>query len=392
MAEIDYPIHHPLDVVYATPESLVAPLCVNHVNDTKDSTSCPYSMEGGVIPCLVKYPYIECTYIATGVTDESGSTVVSPVKLYNKVPVRNVIGMTVDGALHESLVSSYTFNTIGEHVVRFYSKSSVISSLNSSSAFTNCVRLKKVTGLGNVTGIGRINFKGCTNLISTDYSNKCVSIDIGAFRGCSSLLTPGDMSGVKSINQSASDGAFHGCSSLKKLNFTSNLVTLGNSSMEGNYGLTFAFCSSLISVGDFSHAGSTLGEYSFNGCGKIESIDLSGITGVLGQRCFNNCSSLKEVKNTEGIKQYHQNCFSACTSLTGEFIIGENCSGINSYAFTGCRNISSMKILAVNPPVLASSDAFDGTSFNIYVPAESLDMYKAASQWKNISSRIFAIE
>ena len=387
---VDYPIHHPIDTAYTTTESLIAPLCVNHVNDERDGSKCPYSMEGGVVPCLVKYPYIECTYVATGSTDESGGTVVSPVKLYHRFFLSNVIGMTIDGELSEDVVSSYTFSSIGEHVVRFYSKASKITSFSTDSAFTNCVQLTKVSGLGNVTSVRYVTFRGCSQLVSTDYTEKLVNIEIGAFKGCSSLVTPGDVSGVVSIKQSASDGAFEGCSSLRKLNFSSKFTTLVNATT--NYGRTFLNCRNLVSVGDFSHVGPSVGEDGFGSCTSIKSINLAGVNGYIGQRCFRGCTSLKEVKDTEGIKRYEQHCFSGCTALTGEFIVGEGCTLFNSYAFSGCRSLTSMKILAVTPPQLVNSDMFDGSTYKIYVPAESLEAYKTASQWRNVSDRIFPIE
>lgn len=62
---------------------------------------------------------------------------------------------------------------------------------------------------------------------------------------------------------------------------------------------------------------------------------------------------------------------------------------IDTSAFYFSRATS---IVFLNPiPCTLGSQAFDGTTFPIYVPAESVDTYKAASGWSAYASRIFAI-
>lgn len=175
MSEIDHKIYHPIDKSYSTPASLISPLCIHHVDGEWDSSECPYSMEGGVIPCLQEYPYVEMVYNATGTIDESGETIVNPCKLWNgpsstggynaPYPVNNPLLMTIDGEKAIAYTSSYTFNTIGKHTVRFYSKSKIDRFLdNKERLFYQCYNLIEVHFPSTFTDTKRRTFEQCSNL------------------------------------------------------------------------------------------------------------------------------------------------------------------------------------------------------------------------------------
>ena len=66
---------------------------------------------------------------------------------------------------------------------------------------------------------------------------------------------------------------------------------------------------------------------------------------------------------------------------------------IGADAFRGCSSLTSVTINATTPPTLMNSLAFDDTNdCPIYVPAQSVDTYKAASGWSSLASRIQAIQ
>lgn len=81
--------------------------------------------------------------------------------------------------------------------------------------------------------------------------------------------------------------------------------------------------------------------------------------------------------------------FKGCYKLTTVDI--PKCKYIGQYAFHEAYDITSLTLAGSTMCWLENSEAFWSTSFPIYVTPSLVDKYKAASQWSNISSRIFPI-
>lgn len=66
---------------------------------------------------------------------------------------------------------------------------------------------------------------------------------------------------------------------------------------------------------------------------------------------------------------------------------------IGNEAFSSCSKLASVTMIRTTPPTLGGTSVFSSTSsaLVIYVPAESVNAYKAASRWSNYASRIQAI-
>ena len=75
-----------------------------------------------------------------------------------------------------------------------------------------------------------------------------------------------------------------------------------------------------------------------------------------------------------------------------EVIVGTDITDINSQAFDNSY-LTSATCLSTTPPTLPDSTVFGGGGENypIYVPAESVNTYKAASRWSDFASRIHGI-
>lgn len=169
------------------------------------------------------------------------------------------------------------------------------------------------------------------DITSLDIPNGTYSIGSYVCRDCTSLESVTIPNGVTSIGVNA----FYGCSNLDTVNFPSS-VTL----IDGN---AFTNCTSLTSL--VMDGVVTIGTNSFKGCSSIESIDLPSSLTSIGMTAFQNCTSLMSIT---------------------------------------CR--------ATSPPTL-NEKSLSGVpaDANIYVPAGSVDAYKAASQWSSRASYIQAI-
>lgn len=108
-------------------------------------------------------------------------------------------------------------------------------------------------------------------------------------------------------------------------------------------------------------------------------------------------SSLKYQFNG-GFTKIGQNCFANSTRL--QILDFHNgVTEIRDRAFDGCTALKSLIFRSTTPPTLYTPDqtnALDtlysvNTSFNIYVPAESLELYRNAPGWSTYASLIRAI-
>lgn len=199
-------------------------------------------------------------------------------------------------------------------------------------AFYSITTLHSISLPDTVTEIGSNAFQQCSGLVSVDLSSNLSSIGEYSFNKCTSLLSVSIPNGVTTIPRSA----FGGCSNLTNL-------TIGN-------GVEY------------------INREAFASCSKIASIEIPNSIIGIGQSAFNGCSS--------------------ATYLS----IGSGITNIGTEAFRGCTHLQSITVLATNPPTLAASNSFGETgSGPIYVPSESVDAYKSATNWSSLASRIQAI-
>lgn len=101
--------------------------------------------------------------------------------------------------------------------------------------------------------------------------------------------------------------------------------------------------------------------------------------------------SITSISIPYGITTIGTTAFAGCT-LLASISIPYGITTIDTGAFADCTLLASVTVQSVTPPSLGSG-VFSGTSQNlvIYVPAESVDTYKAASGWSSYASRIQAI-
>ena len=92
-----------------------------------------------------------------------------------------------------------------------------------------------------------------------------------------------------------------------------------------------------------------------------------------------------------GITTIRDYAFSSCTSLAS-VTIPSSVTSIGTTAFSGCTGLTSVTSLNTTPPTIKTNTFSDvPADCAIYVPAASVDTYKAASGWSNRAAYIQAI-
>ena len=258
------------------------------------------------------------------------------------------------------------------------------------SAFSDNTNITSITIPNSVTSIGDYCFSGCTGLTSIEIPNNVTSIGVQAFMGCTSLTSINIPSGVTTLQ-----GVFYGCTSLTSINIPSGVT---------NISFICSDCGNLESA-TIPNDITTIGEQAFANCKKLKRVNSnvdgeciipSGVTSI-NISAFSRCEHLTSVVIPDSVTTLGQTAtwttgpFNWCTGLL-TVIIGTGITSIGSQTFFNCIRLTSITIKATTPPTLVDTKTFTNTNnCPIYVPSESVDAYKAATNWSTYASRIQAI-
>lgn len=134
----------------------------------------------------------------------------------------------------------------------------------------------------------------------------------------------------------------------------------------------------------------TLGNNCFTYAPITRMVIPAGVT-VIPNACFVNCRILEEVTILGNVTGFNSQCFQACYALK-TITLPTSTRTIGTYVFASCNSLESITILATTPPTLGAANTLSSSNnCPIYVPAESVEAYKAADIWSQFASRIQAI-
>ena len=308
--------------------------------------------------------------------------------------------------------------------------------------------ISAITIPNSVTSIGQNTFQYCTGLTSIELPDSVTTIGGYCFDGCSGLTSVDIGSGITSIG----DMAFWRCSSLTAITFnatTPPTIGMGIFGSETTYPIyvpcasvdtykaasgwsTYASriqCisptpsspkyvltlqdSSIVSAECDATSAITSGEVATQYSGSVVSAEIgSCVTSIdnftfyycksltsatipdsvtsIGKDAFMGCYGLTSIDIPSGVTSIGDYAFSGCTSLTSA-TIGSGVTSINKQAFRYCTSLTGITCLATTPPTLGNYVFSSTNECPIYVPAESLETYKARAGWSTYADRIQAI-
>ena len=287
----------------------------------------------------------------------------------------------------------------------------------------------------SVTSIGNYAFKSCTGLTSITIPNSVTSIGYEAFLGCSGLTS------IVVASENTNYDSRENCNALIKTSSNTliagcqNTIIPNSVTSIGNY--AFEYCTGLTNI-TIPNSVTSIGDWAFYECYGLTSITIPNSVTSIGIRAFSNCSGLTRVTIGNGVKSIGTMAFYECYGLTSITIpnsvtsIGEgafwictgltnitipnsvtsignyafkSCTGLTSItipnsvtsigdeAFLGCTGLTSITCKAVVPPTLGISVFnYVNKSIPIYVPANSIEAYKAADGWKEFGDNIQPIQ
>lgn len=134
----------------------------------------------------------------------------------------------------------------------------------------------------------------------------------------------------------------------------------------GNYAF---YAKQNLAITEIPEGVTQIGESVFPSCNGLTKIELPTTLESIGMSCFSSCQNLKEVVFKGNIKQLGNNSI-------------YNCGKLEKLVFSG---VTAIPTLGNNAFSYASS------TLKIYVPDNLVDSFKAATNWKNYSAKIFPI-
>jgi hypothetical protein len=197
--------------------------------------------------------------------------------------------------------------------------------------------------------------------------------------GVTNLVIPSSIGGhpVTTI----APNAFYDNTSLTSVVLADSLTWIGNSAFLGCTGLTNV---TLIPI--FAGLSGSV----FEGCSSLASIVIPpGTTGIQDGEFWQ--TGLTSIAFPQGITYIGSRSFAETQLTTVDIPSTTTLMGFD--AFSGCSRLKTANIFAVDPPPITpgGSGPFTNTGLtDIYVPAASVDAYKAAAGWSDYASIIQA--
>ena len=202
------------------------------------------------------------------------------------------------------------------------------------------------------------------------------------------VLTQDDLSKATYIG----DYAFNACAQLKSIDIPLNVNKIGSYSFQG--------CNSLTTI-NIPSSVKSIGDWSFDNCVSLESVNIEYGTEVISNQVFSTCSKLKTINLPNSLKSIGESCFTNDQALTS-ITIPSSVENIGKLAFSysgGAMKIADAYFnqpsgMTVNLPTAGSGSGMfyvkTARSMNIYTDNETIKNYAWSSD--NITPTFYHLD
>lgn len=252
------------------------------------------------------------------------------------------------------------------------------------SAFDGCTNLEmEFVFPAKIETIGEKAFNGCTKLTGTitSFPASLTSIGTEAFKDCSFTGNWETIAPSKTLMENSGARPFYGSS-----NLVGGTITLpaGMTIFPGFFGGTTITGATMTGIEEIASG-------AFYGCTGITSIDLSKVKNIRSN-AFYGCTGLSGTINLDSVEIIEASAFRNCSNVSS-IIVGASCKEINGLYALYVNNANvEITFKGVTPPTLSRKGLGSASKVaKVYVPAESVDAYKAAENWSAYAAKIEAI-
>ena len=271
------------------------------------------------------------------------------------------------------LISNAAYSTKEE--LQLITKEDLISGENS--IFTGNETITKFKELRYCTELLELPerlLSGCSNLIFVSIPHTVKILRDSCFSSCeklSNLTLPKDLKTIES-------SVFKGTTKLTELVIPHGVTTLG--------GTCFSF--SGIEELIIPNSVTTLGEGFCQSATVLDYFTYPASITSIGANAFAQ-TGIYTARIEEGVKELGVSMFEG--SGINEITLPSSVELIPESCFANCSQLTRIEIKALIPPVVGAN-AFPTPGTSIYVPAESVSAYKAATNWSAFADKIFPIK
>lgn len=318
---------------------------------------------------------VEMTFIVLSEADKTccvGNDVLALIDTSQPASADNLSCIAIDPYYEgkvtiPSVANGYTVTTIGE------------------GAFQFCEAVTEFVIPTTITNIHRQAFAYCSAVTSLEIPDEVQELGNSCFYWCESAKTIKLPAGLTSIPQNMCTS----CHSLENIELPAGIETIPNSA--------FAYCTALPHI-DVPEGVTSLGQSSFMHCEALKTITLPSTLKRIEMNAFVDCHVLDGIELPDGIEYLGDLIFWNCHALTS-FNLPASLTHIGTFLFASDENLTSIYSYLPEPIELgdwgntATFSMLPGTTgaCTLYVPAGTLDLYRAASGW-NVFVNIVEME
>lgn len=131
----------------------------------------------------------------------------------------------------------------------------------------------------------------------------------------------------------------------------------------------------------------SIGYEAFKNCGGLSSIVLPTTLTEIGKYAFQSCSSLTGITIPNSVTTIGNYAFEHCDNMTADVVIPSSVTNMGGWIFNSC-GFANCTFISATPPAMGSDLFFKTPLVNIYVPAESVELYKATEGLKYETGKI----